>query len=259
MRKTEPHQKLSSSQPPSSGPTGKLTNVAEAMIAIALGRSSAVNSTGSIERESGRIAAAPSPSSARAAISSPDEVDRAHRAELTPNSTSAPSNTFLRPSRSPSSPAGSTAAAITRLYASENHCRSLVDACSERESVGSARLRTVRSSPTTSTLAAMATRAHHRRESEATMTVTSFRMSHAFDSSSQKLVSVKWIEQSDCEVGHRLGRCAPGHRRDDRAEPRTGGRTRPHRPGAGSSRAPCTRRLRAAVPGPGWVHGGYSH
>ena len=85
------------------------------MIAIAFGRSSAVNSTGSIDSESGRIAAAPSPSTARAAISSPDDVAYAHAAELMPNSTSATSSTFLRPSRSPSSPAGSTAAASTRL------------------------------------------------------------------------------------------------------------------------------------------------
>ncbi len=73
IRKTDPHQKWSSSQPPSSGPSGKLTNVADAMIAMAFGRSSAVKSTGSTDRESGMIAAAPSPSSARAPISSPVE------------------------------------------------------------------------------------------------------------------------------------------------------------------------------------------
>ena len=150
------------------------------MIAIALGRSSAVNSTGSIASESGRIAAAPSPSTARAAISSPADVEYAHAAELMPNSTSAASSTFLRPSRSPSSPAGSTAAASTRLYASENHCRSLVEACRSRASVGSARLSTVRSRPTTTTLAAMAMSAHQRRESEPDTTVTSFRRQPCF-------------------------------------------------------------------------------
>src|SRR6266567_4324703 len=44
-----------------------------------------------------------------------------------------------------------------------NHCRSPVDACRAPASVGSARLRTVRSSPTTSTLSASAPSAHQRR------------------------------------------------------------------------------------------------
>src|SRR6266581_9433951 len=44
-----------------------------------------------------------------------------------------------------------------------NHCSSPVDACRSPASVGSARLRTVRSSPTTSTLSASAPSAHHRR------------------------------------------------------------------------------------------------
>jgi hypothetical protein len=71
IRKTEPHQKLSSSQPPRIGPIGKLTKVTPAIAAIAFGRSCGVNMTGSTESESGSTAAAPSPSTARAAISAP--------------------------------------------------------------------------------------------------------------------------------------------------------------------------------------------
>ena len=61
------------------------------------------------------MAAAPIPSTARAAISSPTLAAYAHAAELAPNRTSATSSTFLRPNRSPSRPAGSIAAASTRL------------------------------------------------------------------------------------------------------------------------------------------------
>ena len=89
--------------------------VVEAITAIAFGRSASVNSTGITDSASGRIAAAPTPSSARAAISSPMLAAYAQSAELTPNSASAISRTRLRPYRSPSSPAGRMAAASTRL------------------------------------------------------------------------------------------------------------------------------------------------
>jgi hypothetical protein len=72
IRKTEPHQKLSSRAPPTSGPIGKLRKMVDAMIAVAFCRSSGVNRTGMMARASGMIAAAPRPSTARAAISSPE-------------------------------------------------------------------------------------------------------------------------------------------------------------------------------------------
>jgi hypothetical protein len=115
IRKTEPHQKLSSSQPPSSGPTGKAMNVAPMMTAMARARSSGANRTGSTAIDIGMITAAPRPRTARAAISSAGDPANAHAAELAPNATSAISSIFLRPSRSPSSPAGSRPAASTRL------------------------------------------------------------------------------------------------------------------------------------------------
>ena len=89
--------------------------VADAISAIAFCRSCGANSTGITESDSGKMAAAPIPSTARAAISSPVLVAYAHAAELAPNTTSATSSTFLRPNRSPSRPAGSIAAASTRL------------------------------------------------------------------------------------------------------------------------------------------------
>ena len=151
-------------------------NVADAISAIAFCRSSGANSTGITDSDSGKMAAAPTPSSARAAISSPVLVAYAQAAEAAPNRTSAASSTFFRPSRSPSMPAGSIAAASTRLYAAVIHCRSLVEACRSTAIVGSARVRTVRSRPTTSTLAAIATSAHHFRAERFAMTLTPFRL-----------------------------------------------------------------------------------
>ena len=74
IRNTDPHQKWSSRAPPTSGPMGKLRKMVEAMTAVARCRSSGANSTGMMASASGMIAAAPRPSTARAAISSPAEA-----------------------------------------------------------------------------------------------------------------------------------------------------------------------------------------
>jgi len=65
---------LSSSQPPTIGPIGKLAAVAVTQMPSALGRSCGVNSTGSTARDSGIRKAALTPSAARAAISMPAEL-----------------------------------------------------------------------------------------------------------------------------------------------------------------------------------------
>ena len=59
--------------------------VADAISAIARCRSCGANSTGITESASGKMAAAPIPSTARAPISSPVLVAYAHAAELAPN------------------------------------------------------------------------------------------------------------------------------------------------------------------------------
>jgi hypothetical protein len=53
---------------------GKLRKMVEAMTAVARCRSSGANSTGMMASASGMIPAAPRPSTARAAISSPAEA-----------------------------------------------------------------------------------------------------------------------------------------------------------------------------------------
>ncbi len=66
--------------------------------------------------------------------------------------------------RSPSRPAGSIAAARTRKYPEENHCRSDSDASSAFASVGRATLRTVLSMPTHKIVTNTAPSAHHLRD-----------------------------------------------------------------------------------------------
>ena len=97
IRKTDPHQKWSSSAPPTSGPIGKLRKIVEAMTAVAFCRSAGENSTGMMARASGMMPAAPSPRTARAAISSPEDAAYAQAAELAPKTASEVSRTFLRP------------------------------------------------------------------------------------------------------------------------------------------------------------------
>src|SRR6266487_5274697 len=163
--------------------------------AIAFGRSCGVKSTGSTDSDSGRMAAAPSPSTARAAISAPAEPEYAQAIDATPNSASDASSTFLRPYLSPISPAGSSTAASTSVYALMNHCRSLVEACRSVASVGNARLSTVRSSPTTSTARASATSAPHLRVPDAIVTLTTFQLFLLRECNYNLIVTVNIEEQ----------------------------------------------------------------
>ncbi len=97
------------------GPSGKPRKVAPPTIAMARGRSSGVNITGSTASDSGVMTAAARPSETRAAMSWPLVAEYAQARDDRPNKTSAPSSRRLRPYRSPSRPAGSNAAARTRL------------------------------------------------------------------------------------------------------------------------------------------------
>jgi len=73
IRNTEPHQNLSSSQPPTIGPIGKLAALAVTHTLSALARSAGSNSTGSTAMDSGIRNAALRPSAALAPISAPAE------------------------------------------------------------------------------------------------------------------------------------------------------------------------------------------
>lgn len=114
-RNAEPHQKVSSSQPPTTGPSGMPIAMAAAHTAIARLRSLPGNSTVSTDMDIGTMAAPPTPNSARAAMSIAADPAKAQASDARPNSASAPIRTFFGPIRSPSSPAGSRPAASTSV------------------------------------------------------------------------------------------------------------------------------------------------
>ena len=71
MRNTEPHQKWVSSQPPTMGPIGKASMTMPMSTVSARARSRSEKRTGSTEKESGMMNAAPRPSTVRAAMRTP--------------------------------------------------------------------------------------------------------------------------------------------------------------------------------------------
>ncbi len=147
------------------GPSGMPSAEAAEIRPTALVRSPGPNSDGSTDSASGMISAAPTPMTARAAITaftSPASEPRSEPARKTP---SPATSIRRRPNRSPSSPAGSISAAKTTTYASAIHCCSPVVAPSCSAMVGRATLRIVVSNPSTSMLATRAPRAHQRRGS----------------------------------------------------------------------------------------------
>jgi hypothetical protein len=163
-RNTEPHQKWSSSQPPTMGPSGTPRPMAAAMIEMARARWAGGKITGRIAVAIGVMIAEPSPIRARAAISPPVAVVQAAPTEARPKKPRPTSSTRRRPTRSPSAPIGSSRPAKTRMYASTIHCRPLVPAPRSAARVGSATLRIVPSRPSVSRQITSAPRAHQRRE-----------------------------------------------------------------------------------------------
>ena len=114
IQNTECQEKCCSSRPPSTGPSGRPSATAAARMPMALGRSSSSpNAAETTARDSGNTIPAPSPISARAAISSPAETDSAHHSDAARNTASPASSSRLRPRRSPITPAGSMTAAKT--------------------------------------------------------------------------------------------------------------------------------------------------
>ncbi|MDQ0949988.1 hypothetical protein QFZ24_003911 [Streptomyces phaeochromogenes] len=113
IRKTEPHQKWSSSQPPMIGPSGMPSADAAEMTPTALVRSVGGKSEGRTDRASGITSAPPTPITARATttqVTSPARAPTSEPARKTPSPTI---SIRRRPNRSPSSPAGSISAAKT--------------------------------------------------------------------------------------------------------------------------------------------------
>ena len=104
-RKTDPHQKWARRNPPSIGPMATPSPVVPDQIPIARARSrSPVNTLVRIDKVEGMRAAAPTPMTARAAMSRSGVSGQAAMADPAPKTTSPAMNTHLRPTRSPSAP-----------------------------------------------------------------------------------------------------------------------------------------------------------
>lgn len=114
-RKIEPHQKCSRSSPPVIGPIAMPRPTLPAQMPMALGCSSRSKTFIRTARVAGITKAAPKPITARQAMSSPGDPDMAAKAEPIPKSTMPRSSIFLRPTRSPSSPAVKSSPAKTRV------------------------------------------------------------------------------------------------------------------------------------------------
>ena len=96
-----------------SGPPANASPMTAPQIPIARPRCAPSNSWASSASELGKTIAAPSPCSARAAISSSDDGASAHSAEANVNTHSPITNSRLRPNRSASEPAVSWKTAST--------------------------------------------------------------------------------------------------------------------------------------------------
>ena len=115
-RKTEPHQKWSSSQPPMIGPSGMPPATEAVITPIAFVRSfSSSKREGMTDSDSGMTRAAPSPMRVRAAMIHPGSSARAPSSEPVRKTTSPATSIRRRPNRSPARPAGSIVAANTTM------------------------------------------------------------------------------------------------------------------------------------------------
>ncbi len=105
IKKTEPHQKCSSRNPPMIGPRAAPPAKDAAHTAMALRRSRSSGNTVRIsDRVEGISVAPPSPSSARAAISISGDVAKAARTEAAPKAAVPIISSRRRPIRSPTLP-----------------------------------------------------------------------------------------------------------------------------------------------------------
>ncbi|GAA3136210.1 hypothetical protein GCM10020001_068500 [Nonomuraea salmonea] len=105
IRNTEPHQKWSSSRPPTTGPIAKPAALMPLQMPIAAVRSpGSVNTFLMMDSVDGMMVAPATPSSARAAISSSGVGAYAVTTEAAPNAAAPISSSRLRPTRSPRLP-----------------------------------------------------------------------------------------------------------------------------------------------------------
>ena len=124
--------------PPMSGPVATPRPATPPQMPIASGRRAIGTLPASSVSESGRMAAAPKPCRARAAMSWPGSVARAASAELSVKTMMPMRNRVRRPKRSPSATAMRIVLANASVYAFMNHCSSSTDAPNSACSTGRA-------------------------------------------------------------------------------------------------------------------------
>ena len=110
IQKIASHEMPSTTAPPMTGPSATPSPETPPQIPIAIARRAAGTAPASRVRDSGMIAAAPAPCTARAAMSISALVARADAMEASANTTMPATNTRRRPHRSPR-----VAAAIIRV------------------------------------------------------------------------------------------------------------------------------------------------
>jgi hypothetical protein len=135
---TDGQLKASSSRPAASRPTSALPPATPAHTPTARSRVSGGNVAVMIDSVVGMIIAAPTPITARTAISWPASLSWVATSAPPPKTARPASRTPRRPRRSPMAPAGSRSPAKTSAYASTIHCSCVVDAPVARAMSGSA-------------------------------------------------------------------------------------------------------------------------
>ena len=113
-RKTEPHQKWLSSQPPTMGPIAMPRPETPAQMPIARPRSSAGKTLVRIDSVEGMISAPPMPMSARVAINAVDDPAKADITDPMPKMTRPRESALRRPYRSERLPVVNSSPANTR-------------------------------------------------------------------------------------------------------------------------------------------------
>ena len=144
-KNTHRHESVSMSSPPTTGPSAGASAVGMIRIREAAARRSGGKARKSIARPTGVNIPPPTPWRTRKAMSSPSEVDKPHRHELTVNTISANWNVRFVPNRSPIQPdAGIHTARLSR-YPVTTHSIDAVGTSNSAANVGRATLTIVMS------------------------------------------------------------------------------------------------------------------
>ena len=164
IRKIDCQPRLSTSAPPTSGPTATEPASTALQMPIAVPRSGPRNSFPSSGSAVANSSAPPAPWTARAMSRASGLPAAAHAADASVKIASPAMKTRLRPMMSASEAAGSSSAASGSVYASSAHCTSANEAFRSARIVGSAVVTTETSSSSMKVAAQTSTSVQARRD-----------------------------------------------------------------------------------------------